>query len=126
MLPCLRCLRRTTPRSKHVTLLTLQAVLSSSQAGEQAASKARSLAERHQEAVARLTGENLVLMLKLRQSEAAALSVAAQRDTLSRQLEQQKAPWFDQVSPDVITARVTKPAAHEYCMNCPTTSHAGA
>ena len=78
----------------------LQAALGASQAGEQAVSKARSQADRHQEAVARLTGENLVLMLKLRQSEGAALQAASQRDAFARQLEQQKAPWFDQARPD--------------------------
>ena len=54
-------------------------------------------AQKHQEAVARLTGDNLVLMLKLRQSEAAAIQAATQRDSLASQLEQQKGPWFQQV-----------------------------
>ena len=74
-----------------------QAARAAGEASEQGASKARVQAQKHQEAVARLTGDNLVLMLKLRQSEAAALSAATQRDSLAAQLEQQKAPWFQQV-----------------------------
>lgn len=74
-----------------------QAEREARQEQQQAASKAQSQSERHQEGVARLTGENLVWLLKLRQAEAAALSAVTQRDSLAQQLEQQRAPWYEQV-----------------------------
>ena len=83
--------------SSHRPPLCEQATRAAGDASEQGAGKARVQAQKHQEAVARLTGDNLVLMLKLRQSEAAAIQAATQRDSLASQLEQQKGPWFQQV-----------------------------
>lgn len=50
-------------------------------------------AQKHQDALACQTGDNLVLVLKLRQAEDAARGALAECEALKRRQE----PWFDQV-----------------------------
>ena len=67
-------------------------------AGAQAAAeKARSAAQRHQAAVAALTGDNLVLLLRARAAEEGGAALRAERDGLRAELEEQKGPWFEEV-----------------------------
>ena len=75
----------------------MQDTEASSQAWQAKAERAAVTAQRHQDALARQTGDNLVLVLKLRQAEEAAKGVMAQRNALHAQLQQQREPWFNQV-----------------------------
>lgn len=73
-----------------------QGVEAGAQAAQAQAQRAAATSQRHQEALARQTGDNLVLVLKLRQAEEAARGALTQRDALHAQLQQQQQPWFDQ------------------------------
>jgi hypothetical protein len=50
-----------------------------------------------QDAVARLTGENLVFMMRLRRAESEAAALRAERDDLRMAVEQHQGPWFEEV-----------------------------
>jgi hypothetical protein len=69
-------------------------------AAQGAAERARGAAAKHQAAVAALTGDNLVLLLRVRGAEDAAGALRAERDALKTSLEEQKGPWFEEVRED--------------------------
>ena len=79
----------------------VQEAEASQQAWQAKAERMAGSAQRHQDALARQTGDNLVLVLKLRQAEEAARSAVAQRDNLQRQRE----PWFNQARPVLAAAQ---------------------
>ena len=51
------------------------------------------------QAVARLTGDNVVLLLRVRAAEEAAAAAASERDMLRLAVEERRGPWFDQARP---------------------------
>ncbi len=51
------------------------------------------------QAVARLTGDNVVLLLRVRGAEEAAAAAAAERDMLRLAVEERRGPWFEQARP---------------------------
>ena len=51
------------------------------------------------QAVARLTGDNVVLLLRVRGAEEAAAAASAERDMLRLAVEERRGPWFDQARP---------------------------
>ncbi|GIL51226.1 hypothetical protein Vafri_7292 [Volvox africanus] len=61
------------------------------------ATKAHSLAERHQQVVAKLTADNLVFLMQLKKAEADLAAANQDRAKLRLAAEQQRGPWFDQV-----------------------------
>lgn len=63
------------------------------------AAKARAMAERHQEMVASLTADNLMFVMRLKHCEGELLSAGQERDELRLAVDEQKGPWFDEVTP---------------------------
>jgi hypothetical protein len=51
------------------------------------------------QAVARLTGDNVVLLLRVRGAEEAAAAATAERDMLRLAVEERRGPWFEQARP---------------------------
>lgn len=47
--------------------------------------------------VAKLTADNLVFMMKLKQAEQQLRATIAERDTFKLAVEENKGPWFDEV-----------------------------
>ena len=75
----------------------MQTVEASAESWQAQADRAERLSQRHQDALAQQTGDNLVLVLKLRQAEDAARAAAGQRDALQLEVQRQQGPWLDQV-----------------------------
>ena len=61
------------------------------------ADKSSELAEKHQKAVAKLTADNVVQLLRLKQCEAALSGATSERDSLQQQIAEKRGPWFDAV-----------------------------
>ncbi|KAG2449899.1 hypothetical protein HYH02_000005 [Chlamydomonas schloesseri] len=61
------------------------------------AAKAHTLAERHQQVVAKLTADNLMFLMQLKKAEADLATANQERAQLRLAAEQQRGPWFDQV-----------------------------
>jgi len=61
------------------------------------ADKASDAAEKHQRGVAKLTADNVVQLLRLRQCEAALATATDERDLLQHQISQKRGPWYDEV-----------------------------
>ena len=61
------------------------------------AARATAAAQRHQQAVARLTADNMLFLMRARKCEAELEALLQERDQLRRAVEQQKGPWFDKV-----------------------------
>ncbi|KAK9861632.1 hypothetical protein WJX84_002785 [Apatococcus fuscideae] len=55
-------------------------------------------AVRHQEAVAGVTADNVVFLMRLQRCEAELASATASRDELRLAAEEQRGPWFDEDS----------------------------
>ena len=53
---------------------------------------------RHQAAVAQLTGDNLVLVLRAKAAEDEAGALKREREELRAAIDEQRGPWFDEVS----------------------------
>ena len=62
------------------------------------AHKASEGAQRHQQAMAKLTADNLVLLLRLRQCEAGLAAATTERDALRLEVTEKRGPWFEEVS----------------------------
>ncbi len=85
------------------------------EAARTAASKAGAAASRHQEAVAKLTADNLVVLMKLKECEAVAASAVAERDELRLAFTSQQGPWFEQVDAPTLAPSICSPRSH--CIN---------
>ena len=53
---------------------------------------------KHQAAVAQLTGDNLVLVLRAKAAEDEAGALKKEREELRAAIDEQRGPWFDEVS----------------------------
>ena len=62
------------------------------------AERARQSSERHQQGLAKLTADNVVLMLRLRQCEAGLAAATTERDALKMESSEKRGPWFEEVS----------------------------
>ena len=60
--------------------------------------RARQSSGRHQQGLAKLTADNVVLVLRLRQCEAGLAAATAERDTLKLEISEKRGPWFEEVS----------------------------
>ncbi|KAK9844514.1 hypothetical protein WJX74_003470 [Apatococcus lobatus] len=58
-------------------------------------------AVRHQEAVAGVTADNVVFLMRLQRCEAELASATASRDELRLAAEEQRGPWFDEIREEV-------------------------
>ncbi len=85
--------------SDHLSSAAWQAAL---EAAEAAAERAAKNAAKHQAAVAQLTGDNLVLMLRVRAAEEEAAAGRKEREDMRAALDEQRGPWFDEVSFDCL------------------------
>ena len=65
--------------------------------------KAKAVAERHQELVASLTADNLVFLMRLKRCEGDLVSAVQERDELRLAVEEQRGPWFEEVTQTVLT-----------------------
>ena len=63
-----------------------------------AAEKAVGGSRKHQAAVAQLTGDNLVLVLRAKAAEDEAGALKREREELRAAIDEQRGPWFDEVS----------------------------
>ena len=52
----------------------------------------------HQAAVAQLTGDNLVLVLRAKAAEDEVGALKREREELRAAIDEQRGPWFDEVS----------------------------
>ena len=62
------------------------------------AEKSSDLAEKHQKAVAKLTADNVVQLLRLNQCQDRLSAATQERDSLQEQISEKRGPWFDAVS----------------------------
>lgn len=62
-----------------------------------AAEKAAAASHKHQAAVAQLTGDNLVLVLRSKGAEDEAAALRKEREELRAAIDEQRGPWFDEV-----------------------------
>ena len=53
---------------------------------------------KHQAAVAQLTGDNLVLVLRAKAAEDEVGALKREREELRAAMDEQRGPWFDEVS----------------------------
>eukprot|EP00775_Hariotina_reticulata_P005126 gene5126-5366_t len=67
------------------------------QTAQQEVDKERASRIRHEDAIARLTADNLVFMAKLRAAESTAAAATAEKDELLMALEEHKGPWLDEI-----------------------------
>ena len=63
-----------------------------------ATEKAVEGSHKHQAAVAQLTGDNLVLVLRAKAAEDEAGALKKEREELRAAIDEQRGPWFDEVS----------------------------
>lgn len=61
------------------------------------ADKAVAQADKHREVISKLTADNLVFVMQLKQAEAELATANKERASLKLAVEQQKGPWFDTV-----------------------------
>ena len=61
-----------------------------------AAEKAAAASHKHQAAVAQLTGDNLVLVLRSKGAEDEAAALRKEREELRAAIDEQRGPWFDE------------------------------
>lgn len=73
------------------------------------AEKSSDLAEKHQKAVAKLTADNVVQLLRLNQCQEKLTATAQERDSLQEQIASKRGPWFDAVS-SIIRSQQCKPS----------------
>ena len=64
-----------------------------------ATEKAVEGSHKHQAAVAQLTGDNLVLVLRAKAAEDEADVLKKEREEMRAAIDEQRGPWFDEVSP---------------------------
>lgn len=67
------------------------------QGAKAAAEKAAASGHRHQAAVAQLTGDNLVLVLRAKAAEDEVTARNKEREELRAAIDEQRGPWFDEV-----------------------------
>ena len=67
------------------------------------------MAARHQEAVAGVTADNVVFLMRLQRCEAELASATAARNELRLAAEEQRGPWFDEVGITVCQRATLKP-----------------
>ena len=65
------------------------------------ADKAESASARHKEAVAKLTADNMVFLMRLKESETELRDARAQADSMREELEESRGAWFDKARRDV-------------------------
>ena len=73
-------------------------------AAQKEASRWQALATRHQEAVAGVTADNVVFLMRLQRCEAELAAATAARDELRLAADEQRGPWFDEVPPAPLSA----------------------
>lgn len=79
--------------------------------------KSSDLAERHQKAVAKLTADNVVQLLRLKQCEAGLATVGEERDRLRRQVAENEGPWFEEATSCIMAS--CRLATNNFCpANC--------
>lgn len=81
------------------------------------AEKASRAAEKHQKAIAKLTADNVVQLLRLKQSEASLAAATAERDALQLEVSNIRGPWYAQVS-DGSVDKVSTPLHHRSLTDC--------
>ncbi|CAL8461789.1 g1320 [Coccomyxa elongata] len=97
------------------------------EAADAAAERASKNTAKHQAAVAQLTGDNLVLMLRVRAAEEEAAAGRKEREELRAALDEQRGPWFDEVRAGVqskIAAAMERNEALEAQLESMAASHA--
>ena len=62
-----------------------------------ATEKAADSSHKHQAAVAQLTGDNLVLVLRAKAAEDEVAALKKEREELRAAIDEQRGPWFDEV-----------------------------
>ena len=67
-----------------------------------AAERAAGSGHRHQAAVAQLTGDNLVLVLRAKAAEEEVAALKKEREELRAVVDEQRGPWFDEVGIGVL------------------------
>ena len=65
------------------------------------ADKAESANVRHKEAVAKLTADNMVFLMRLKESETELRDARAEADSMREELEESRGAWFDKARRDV-------------------------
>ena len=68
---------------------------------ERRRAKAESSNERHKEAVAKLTADNMVFLMRLKESEEESRAARAEADSMRGELEESRGAWFDKARKDV-------------------------
>ena len=68
---------------------------------ERRCAKAESSNERHKEAVAKLTADNMVFLMRLKESEEESRAARAEADSMRGELEESRGAWFDKARKDV-------------------------
>ena len=69
------------------------------QGAKAATEKAAASGHKHQAAVAQLTGDNLVLVLRAKAAEDEVMALKKEREELRAAIDEQRGPWFDEVLP---------------------------
>lgn len=69
------------------------------QGAKAATEKAAASGHKHQAAVAQLTGDNLVLVLRAKAAEDEVTALKKEREELRAAIDEQRGPWFDEVLP---------------------------
>ncbi len=67
------------------------------QGAKAATEKAAASGHKHQAAVAQLTGDNLVLVLRAKAAEDDVTALKKEREELRAAIDEQRGPWFDEV-----------------------------
>ena len=68
---------------------------------ERRCAKAESSNERHKEAVAKLTADNMVFLMRLKESEEESRAARAEADSMRGELDESRGAWFDKARKDV-------------------------
>ncbi len=89
-------------------LLTLQEMREELSRARAAAEKAAEASHKHQAAVAQLTGDNLVLVLRSKGAEDEAAALRKEREELRTAIDEQRGPWFDEVQSSQLRVTVSK------------------
>ena len=76
------------------------------------------LAPSGSQAVARLTGDNVVLLLRVRAAEEAAAAAASERDMLRLAVEERRGPWFEQAGVHFLEMALEEMPNRRRCRRC--------
>ena len=77
----------------------MQEVRTELEGAKAATEKAVEGSHKHQAAVAQLTGDNLVLVLRAKAAEDELGALKKEREELRAAIDEQRGPWFDEVMP---------------------------